>query len=185
MGLPPVVPEPSTTHTPSLAWRHSTQNSNNSNNSNNQQGNSAGGSVQQALAELGQQLLSTTAAADGVGSIGGGGACGGLSGDVLMSAARQHLMAAPPDNLTLRTAELLLADCSRLAAAHAEAAMLARCDSGCFDCGCGGHVCAVVCTHGGLCLSAVGWLVACYVAIDPPPCKHVCMMTPHSVQGFG
>lgn len=86
----------------------------------------------QELAALGQQLL--TAGGGALGAVGLGAAASGsfannnsISTDVLVAAARQHLMAAEAARLHLSHVALLLADYQQLAASYYAHMMLSRC----------------------------------------------------------
>lgn len=79
---------------------------------------------------LGQQLLSDggTAAASfgGIGAAGAFASNSSIPTDVLVAAARQHLMSADAPQLTLSHVVLLLADYQQLAASYYAHMMLSR-----------------------------------------------------------
>lgn len=83
----------------------------------------APGLVLQKLAALGQQLLGVNSSTDAINSSSGGDQ---LPPDVLVSAARQHLMSAAVVQLQLPQVELLLADYQHLAADECERQLLSR-----------------------------------------------------------
>lgn len=74
------------------------------------------GAVLQQLAALGQQLLGD-----------GDSSSSSLPPDVLVSAARQHLMSSAVMQLQVPQVALLLADYQHLAADHLEKQMMSRC----------------------------------------------------------
>lgn len=84
----------------------------------------------QELAALGQQLL--TEGGGALGAVGLGAATSGSNNsiptDVLVAAARQHLMAAEASQLQLSHVALLLADYQQLAASYYAHMMLSRCE---------------------------------------------------------
>jgi hypothetical protein len=76
------------------------------------------------LARLGRELLG---GGDGGGGAGGAGdGRGDLAAEVLVSAARQHLMAAEAEQLRMGQLELLAADYASLVGGQLEAQLLAR-----------------------------------------------------------
>lgn len=103
MGLPPAAPSPAASGAL------------------NDGGPGAPGAHLAGLVRLGQQLLGSSGAADSAES------AAGLGPEVLVSAARERLMAADPGSLTMAQVGLLAADYAGLAGADAERALLARC----------------------------------------------------------
>lgn len=85
----------------------------------------------QELAALGQELLTTGDEGNGMAKVSETGSSGGMAHgamptEVLLSAARQHLMSAEVSNMQFTRVALLLADYQQLAASYYAHVMLSR-----------------------------------------------------------